>query len=163
MKIRILSREGIEKLAQKQFPVKTAVISIADYCYEPADLKYQPDYLLQLAFDDVDADVFADELGKDFAPEDRLAVEAKYHMLSDEQAQKIAEFYRSVRDHVEVLICQCEHGQSRSAAVAAAILEFRSRRGVDVFSNDNYYPNKVVFRRVLAALKDQIPVYDKVD
>ena len=44
-------------------------------------------------------------------------------------------------------------------SIAAAILEFRSRRGIDVFSNDNYYPNKVVYRRVLEALKDQIPVY----
>ena len=63
------------------------------------------------------------------------------------------------KDEINTLICQCEHGQSRSAAVAAAILEFRSRRGIDVFSNDNYFPNKVVYRRVLAALKDQIPVY----
>lgn len=52
------------------------------------------------------------------------------------------------------MICQCEHGQSRSAAVAAAIMEFRSRRGITVFAHDSYYPNKVVFRKVLEALKN---------
>ena len=147
MKIRILSREAIEKLAQKRFPVKTAVISITDHGYNPAELKYQPNYLLQLAFDDVDADVFIDEPSID-----RLDVEAKYHMLSDEQAQKIAEFYHSVRDKVEVLICQCEHGQSRSAAIAAAILEYKSRSGIKVFADDRYYPNKFIFRKVLKAI-----------
>ena len=147
MKIRILSREAIEKLAQKRFPVKTAVISITDHGYEPVELKYQPNYLLQLAFDDVDADVFLDEPG-----EDRTAVEARYHMLSDEQAKQIADFYHSVRDNVEVIICQCEYGQSRSAAIAAAILEHRSRKGIAVFADDRYYPNKTIFKKVLKAI-----------
>ena len=61
---------------------------------------------------------------------------------------------------ITTLICQCEHGQSRSAAVASAILEFKSRRGIQIFADDRYYTNKVVFRRVLEALKDQIPVYE---
>ena len=152
MKIRILSREGIEKLAQKRFPVKTAVISITDHSYDPVELEYQPDYLLQLSFDDVDADIFTDELGKDYTPEDRLFVENKYHMLSDEQAQQIAEFYHSVREHAEVLICQCEHGQSRSAAIAAAILEYKSHSGIKVFADDRYYPNKFIFKKVLKAI-----------
>ena len=147
MKIRILNREGIEKLAQKRFPVKTAVISITDYGYKHAELKYQPNYLLQLDFNDVDADVFIDE------PDiDRVVVEEKYHMFSDEQAQQIAEFYHSVRDQVEVLICQCEHGQSRSAEIAAAMLEYKSRSGIKVFADDRYYPNKFIFRKVLKAI-----------
>lgn len=147
MKIRILSREGIEKLAQKRFPVKTAVISITDHGYNPAELKYQPNYLLQLSFDDVDADVFIDEPSAD-----RLDIEERYHMLSDEQARQIAAFYHSVRDNAEVLICQCEHGQSRSAAIAAAILEYKCRAGIKVFADDKYYPNKFIFKKVLKAI-----------
>ena len=147
MKIRILSREGIEKLAKKEFPTKTAVISITDYGYKHAELEHQPNHLLQLAFDDVDADVFIDQ--PDMEP---LDVETMYHMLSDEQARKIAAFYHEVHDKVEVLICQCEHGQSRSAAIAAAMLEYKSRSGIKVFADDRYYPNKFIFRKVLKAL-----------
>lgn len=147
MKIRILSREGIEKLAQKRFTAKTAVISITDYNYEPVELKYQPNYLLRLSFDDVDADVFADE-----PDADSFVIEAKYHMLSDEQARQIAKFYHLVRNHADVLICQCEHGQSRSAAIAAAILEYGSRSGINVFADDRYFPNKFIFKKVLKAI-----------
>ena len=89
-----------------------------------------------------------------FTEEQILAVEKKYKMFSTEQADEIAKFYFSVCDKVECIICQCEHGQSRSAAVAAAIIEHRSGEGVDIFADDNYYPNKVVFRRVLTALKN---------
>jgi predicted protein tyrosine phosphatase len=75
-------------------------------------------------------------------------------MFTDTQANQIAEFYLSIKDKAEVLICQCEHGQSRSAAVAAAIMEYRSKSGIDVFAADGYYPNKRVFRKVLKALTD---------
>ena len=69
------------------------------------------------------------------------------------QAKEIANFVMNIKDKAEFIICQCEHGQSRSAAVAAAILEFKSRKGIDIFSNDRYYPNKVVFRKTLKSLK----------
>ena len=78
-------------------------------------------------------------------------MEIKYNMLSEEQANKIASFYKTNKDNISTLICQCEHGQSRSAAVAAAILEVRSRRGIQTFADDRYFPNKVVFRKVLGA------------
>jgi predicted protein tyrosine phosphatase len=74
-------------------------------------------------------------------------------MLSDQQAKQIAEFYAEVHDKVDTIICQCEHGQSRSAAVAAAILEYENGSGIEVFAHDNYYPNKAVFNKVLQALK----------
>ena len=108
----------------------------------------------QVEFDDVDNDVIVDELGTNGTEEQILAIEKKYKMLSTKQANKIAKFYFSVCDKVECVICQCEHGQSRSAAVAAAIIEHRTGEGIDIFADDNYYPNKVVFRRVLSALKN---------
>ena len=74
-------------------------------------------------------------------------------MFSDDQANKIAIFYDNNKEKISTLICQCEHGQSRSAAVAAAILEFRSRRGIQIFADDRYFPNKVVFRKVLKAIQ----------
>ncbi len=154
MKISILSRRAIEKLSLQPFAVPTAVISIADVGDDFAYLENAPLFLHQVAFDDVDNDVIVDELGTNGTEEQILAIEKKYKMFSTEQANKIAKFYFSVCDKVECVICQCEHGQSRSAAVAAAIIEHRTGEGIDIFADDNYYPNKVVFRRVLSALKN---------
>ena len=146
-------------LSKKSFPPQTLLISITDANDTPVKLTNEPEYLIRVAFDDVDNDVIVDEVGKNATAEEKVLVEQKYNMISREQAHEIAKTYCNHKDEINTLICQCEHGQSRSAAVAAAILEFKSRRGIDVFSNDKYYPNKVVYRRVLEALKDQIPVY----
>ena len=153
MKIKIMSKRAIEKYMREPMTEKTAVISIADFNGEFAKLINAPQWLHQVSFDDVDNDVMIDEVGGKPTEEERLAIEEKYHMFSNEQASAIAEFYLAICDEAEYVVCQCEHGQSRSAAVAAAILEYRSRRGIKIFSDDRYYPNKVVFRKVLAALQ----------
>ena len=154
MKIRILSRPAMERLARAPLPQGTAVISIADWGLESAQLDNSPEYLLQVAIDDVDNDIFAPEADALTDAQIRAA-EKKYHMLSREQAAQIADFCLSVWDKAEQLICQCEHGQSRSAAVAAAVLEYRARKGITVFASDRYCPNKAVFRRVLEALRER--------
>ena len=160
MKILIKSRTEIEDMSKTQFPTHTALISITDAGLDFAELVHNPEFLLRVAFDDVDNDIFIDELGRKPNDDERQTLEEKCKMITDSQALQIASFYYDHKDEITTLICQCEHGQSRSAAVAAAILEFRSRRGISVFSHDNYYPNKVVFRKVLSALKDCIPVLD---
>ena len=160
MRILIKSRTEIEAMSQTQFPTHTALISITDAGLDFAELVHKPEFLLRVAFDDVDNDIFIDELGRKPNDDERQTLEEKYKMITDSQALQIASFYYDHKDEITTLICQCEHGQSRSAAVAAAILEFRSKRGISVFSHDSYYPNKVVFRKVLSALKDCIPVLD---
>ena len=68
------------------------------------------------------------------------------------EADELAEFiYRAKAAGLDI-ICQCEHGQSRSAGCAAAILEHFSGRGIDIFANYSYYPSKLVYKRVLGAL-----------
>ena len=153
MKILIMSKRAIEKMAEQAFPDNTAVISIADYGDEFAALNNAPAHVLRVAFDDVDNDVIVDAVGAHGTEAAIAAVERKYHMFSGEQAEAIARFFFDVCDKAGILICQCEHGQSRSAAVASAILEYRSKRGIDIFADDRYYPNKVVFRRLLSALR----------
>ena len=159
MRILIKNRHQIEEMSKVGFDKHTALISITDVGLSFAELQKYPEFLLQIAFDDVDNDVFVDELDRKPTDEERITLEKKYKMLSDEQALQIASFYFDNKDSISTLICQCEHGQSRSAAVAAAVMEFRSRRGIAIFSHDSYYPNKVVFRKVLSALKECIPVY----
>ena len=140
-----MGRSQIEKMT---FEPKTALISITDAEWEFAKLKNKPDYLLRLAFDDVDADVFEDELGRKPTEEERLRIEEKYNIISDAQAKEIAEFYFEISEKADIIICQCEHGQSRSAAIAAAITEYREKNGITIFASDDYYPNKLVFRKV---------------
>ena len=155
MKIKIMSKRAIEKYAETPMTEKVAVISITDARGDFAILTNQPEYIFKVAFDDVDNDVIIDEVGQNASEEERKQVEKKYKMFSDEQAEDMATFYFSICENVECIICQCEHGQSRSAAVAAAIMEFRNRRGIKVFADDRYYPNKVVFRKLLAELKNR--------
>ncbi|MBR5467874.1 MAG: ABC transporter substrate-binding protein [Firmicutes bacterium] len=59
-----MSRKDIKKLSLKPFEKATALISITDFDYTFANLKYKPRYLLQLAFDDVPVgDGFFEEEG----------------------------------------------------------------------------------------------------
>lgn len=148
MKIKILNRPDIEELATRPFKEKTALISITDYDDEYAELQYKPEYLLQIKFDDVDNDIFLDLQGKTLPEEKHKDIAIKYHIITDEQAEKIADFVEEIQDNAKLLICQCEHGQSRSAAVAAAVTEYLYHDGIKIFSSDKYFPNKVVFRKV---------------
>ena len=150
MKVEIKNRKQIEDFT---FANRTALISITEYNYKFAELKSSPKRLLQLKFDDVDNYVFVDTLGREPTEEERIEIEKKYHMFSDEQSDEIAEFYANVKNDVDTIICQCEYGMSRSAAVAAAILEYESKSGIDIFSNDYYCPNRIVFRKVLKSLR----------
>jgi predicted protein tyrosine phosphatase len=149
LEILIKSRAEIEEMI---FIPNTALISITDANWNFAELRNKPDYLLQLEFDDIDGYVFEDELGQDYTDEERKQVEEKYHMLSDEQAKQIVDFYFEICDKVETIICQCEHGQSRSAAVAAAFIEYKYNRGIDIFAHDDYTPNKIIFRKIIKEL-----------
>jgi predicted protein tyrosine phosphatase len=131
MKVLIRNRETIEEC---HFSKNTALISITDVGYEFAELKNKPGELLQLKFDDVDFD-------------------EPINIITNKQAKEIAEFYHRVSKTAKIIICQCEHGQGKSAAIAAAIKEYTEGNGIEIFANYRYYPNKVVFRKVLKALK----------
>ena len=157
MKIKISSRKNIEDFCRNPMQHNTALISITDYDNSFANLKYQPQYLLQLAFDDVPVgDGFIEEEGRKLTDLEIAKLEARYHSITTEQVEQIVNFYNEVKEKVDLLICQCEHGQSRSAAVAAAIMEYETKTGIDIFANDWYYPNKSLFRKVLKQLKNHV-------
>lgn len=75
------------------------------------------------------------------------------HIFSDEQARQIAEFIFAHND-TEALICQCHYGESRSAGCAAAVAEYFYGSGIDIFAVERYCPNKLVYKKVLKALKE---------
>ena len=68
------------------------------------------------------------------------------------EADALAAFiYQARADGLDIL-CQCEYGQSRSAACAAAILEHFDSTGISIFADYRYYPNQVVYHKIMDAL-----------
>lgn len=154
MNLEIENRRSIEKRASSPFSSDVALISICDFDENYPKLKNKPAHLLQLKFDDVGADIFEEVLGHKPTKQEALAIAHKYHMMTSRQASEIAEFYAEIKDKVSLLICQCEHGESRSTAVAAAIAEYEGKGGIRYFVDERYYPQKLIFRRVYKALTE---------
>jgi hypothetical protein len=69
------------------------------------------------------------------------------------QADELAKFIYRAKEEGRDIICQCDFGQSRSAACAAAILQHFEGRGIDVFSDYRYYPNQLVYNKIYDALE----------
>ncbi len=143
MKIKICSRSVLEKMSGSGFWPRTAVISITDVNEKEVRFYREPDFLLRLCFDDINSpfDMYGDAR--------KLAV----NLFSREQADQLAEFVFHCKDHIDILICQCRWGYSRSAAVAAAVREYFFQSGMEIFFDEEYYPNLYVFRETLKALK----------
>ena len=68
------------------------------------------------------------------------------------EADALAAFICQARADGLDILCQCEYGQSRSAACAAAILEYFNGTGISIFADYRYYPNQVVYHKVMDAL-----------
>jgi len=79
--------------------------------------------------------------------------EQHFRLFDDGQARKIAEFVLSNQKKIDVLICQCEQGQSRSAVCAAAVAELLYETGEVIFADERYSPNVIVYQKTLEALK----------
>ncbi len=147
MKIKIFSRRQIEELLREGFPEKTAVISFYDpetsrfiaEDYRPVDYKEKTDRLFQVPLHDIDLSVL---------PEYDLTYETYFP-----EADALAKFIYSVETDGYDIICQCEYGESRSSGCAAAILEHFYKNGISVFADYRYYPNQVVYHKVLEALE----------
>ena len=141
MNITIMSRNEIEKLITQGFPSNTAVISFRDTddnsVIEFNDL---PKCLFEIKIDDIELDEL-NEWVLNFS-------------TYFSEAEKLALFIKSVVMQNMDIICQCEYGQSRSAACAAAILEVFEGNGISIFSDYRYYPNKLIYNKLFEKLKD---------
>lgn len=154
MKIEIMARVGLMELAKEPFPAGVAVISITDSDLPDVDLAWEPEYTLRLKFDDVSDEIYEEVLGRKPTPREMHKIAQRFHMFTDSQARQIAAFVLEVQDKAKTLICQCEYGQSRSAGAAAAVEEYFRGKGIQIFADPRYYPNKLVYRKLLRALKN---------
>lgn len=83
--------------------------------------------------------------------------------LSD--AEKALSFLHSLPDTVTDLYICCDYGESRSPAVAAAVLLASGRSDHDVWDNPYYHPNALVFEvfcRAFGIAVTEAAVADKV-
>ena len=148
MNVSIYSRKAIETLLQEGIPANTAIISFYDPLttrtpkgYSPVDFSGIDNPVMQIALHDIDLEILG---------EYNLTYETYFP-----DAQAVAAFiYRAFESGMDIL-CQCEYGQSRSAACAAAIMEHFYGKGISIFADYRYYPNQLVFHKVMDALKSQ--------
>lgn len=145
MKVDIYSREAIKELMQRGGPENTAVISF----YTPrsekkcegtrVDFKGICDKVFYVGIPDIDIEILGDY---GYTYETYLA-----------EADELAKFIYEARAEGRDIICQCDFGQSRSAACAAAILQHFEGRGIDIFADYRYYPNQLVYHKIFDALE----------
>ena len=72
-------------------------------------------------------------------------------LFTDDQADQIVDFVENMRGKIEVLLCHCEAGISRSSGMAAAIMRILTGSDDEVFNNPKYIPNRFVYRKILNA------------
>lgn len=147
--VEIMSREMVETRIDEGFPKNVAVISFCDpksrrtpEDYEPLDYTGICDRVFRVPIHDIDIEILGDYgfTFETYFPE----------------ANALAKFIiNAVNDGIPI-ICQCEYGQSRSAACAAAIKECFERTGIEIFADYRYYPNQIIFNKLLAALREVI-------
>ena len=141
MKVEIFSKGAVLDLIDAKFPNNPAVISF----YTPTHGRDKVDY--QNVCDNVFY-VGVHDIG--------LESLSEYGYSSDmflSEADDLAEFIYAAKEQNKDFICQCHFGRGRSAACAAAILEHFEKKGNDIFNDDQYYPNKLVYQKILSALE----------
>ncbi len=137
MKVSILSKPELYRLIEKgELTSKSAVVSFADEEDEFLDLPENVDVLKV---------VFYDIRPSSTVPE-------HYDKLLPE-APEIARFVSNKINEGKDIVCQCDYGISRSAGLAAAILERYAHKGLDIFADYKYTPNQFVYNKVLKELK----------
>ena len=141
----ILSRSAAEKLLQDGFPRNTFVISFYDppskrtgQVSQPLDYRGMPLDVFYVPLHDIDLEIL-EEYG--------LSYDTYFP-----EAPALAAFIYDAMENGGNIVCQCEYGQSRSAACAAAIREHFYGEGIELFADYRYYPNQLVYNKLKAAL-----------
>ena len=123
-------------LIEKGIPKNTAIISFSDTEEDYIDFPEGTD-VLKVAFYDVRPHTVSKDHYDKILP----------------QAKDIAEYvYKKMKENKDI-ICQCDYGISRSAGLAAAIMEAYAGKGIDVFADYRYTPNQFVYNKVLKELR----------
>jgi len=61
-------------------------------------------------------------------------------------ASEIYSYVRNLPSDTEVMYVCCDSGESRSSAIAAALMRFRSKDDMVIWSDPHYHPNTLVYK-----------------
>jgi predicted protein tyrosine phosphatase len=135
--IEVCPRQTAANMHAPEFP--WAVISIKNPDMSPLEFP-TANCLGVLALDFDDADRQPDQ-----SPMAREST--KYTLFTAEMAEKVWDFVEGVWDKADVLLIHCNHGMSRSPAVAAAIAKTKHGDDQEWFRRKS--PNRLVYRLML--------------
>ena len=68
----------------------------------------------------------------------------RFDAFRPEKAQRIKRFVKNLKDTKVLYVC-CDSGESRSAAVAAAILRYWGKDEMAIWKNIRFHPNPLVY------------------
>ena len=143
MKVSVFSRNKAESLISKgDFPPNAAVISFCDCGTKPCDRIDYSTVCGRVMY------IVLDDLGIDDLNEEGYTYDTFFP-----EAHEAAEFILDAYNSGLSIMCQCEYGESRSAGCAAAIEEHFCKRGIRIFEDFGYYPNKVIYHKILDELR----------
>ena len=80
--------------------------------------------------------------------------------FSSEDAKAFADYVKGMAD-VDTLYCCCDAGESRSPAVAAAVMRYLGMDDMAVWRNPHYHPNMLVFAMLMDAVNLSISDEEK--
>lgn len=130
MNIKIFSREEAIKHSYTDFGRKKVIISIRDPHNEKADFNQGNSSIkdiLYLSFYDIS--------------EETKSIFGGYESMSPIDAILIRDFVLKWQNEVDEIWVQCEMGMSRSAGIAAALMEHFNIDSSAIFNSNQYYPN----------------------
>ena len=71
--------------------------------------------------------------------------ESNPHRFKPIHAELIYEFFRSIPDGADLFVC-CDAGESRSAAIAAALKVAQGESDAEIWNSPEYHPKPLVYR-----------------
>ena len=79
-------------------------------------------------------------------------------VFTNQNAQEIINFVEKNRNKMNLVVCQCDAGISRSSATAAALSFIYNGDDSWVFDNRKYSPNELIYNTILAkvGISDEI-------
>lgn len=88
-----------------------------------------------------------------------LDYECPGRSFSQTDAAAVADFVKNLE--ADVLYCCCDAGESRSPAVAAAVMRYFGLDDMQVWENPHYHPNMLVFEMLMDAFNMSISDAEK--
>lgn len=79
--------------------------------------------------------------------------------FSQSDAAAFADFLKRLETGIDTLYCCCDAGESRSPAVAAAVMRYLGMDDMAVWRNPHYHPNMLVFAMLMDAF--DLPISDE--